>query len=109
MMDKRVRCQIELALLNNCNDDKTLQRVQDSARNAGLLTAEIDAALAQRSFDIRTHAAIRLACAIQHGDPTSLFFARKRARAIGITAQTIADIEQLVHAMPQRNVAPAGD
>lgn len=108
-MDKRVRCQIELALLNNCNDDETMQRARNSARDAGLSSAEIDAALAQRSFDIRTHAAIRLACAIQHGDPTSLFFARKRARAIGITAQTIADIEQLVHAMPPRNDAPVGE
>lgn len=81
----RVAAQLKLALLCDCGCHETLNRLEHEARRSGLTGAEIDAALAGRSFEARTAAAVTFACALKSGDAGQLERARLRAVQFGIS------------------------
>lgn len=81
----RVRSQLKLALLGDCGCLRTLTKVEKEAKLAGLTGAEIDAALAGRSFEARTAAALSYACAVKSGQPALLERTRTRALQFGVS------------------------
>lgn len=100
----RMMSQLRLALLNDCGCEDTLAKVENEARDAGLSGADIDAALAERSFDIRTSAILALGCAIKNADLPAYTAARKRVLDCGLTHEALdyfeAAIDQLLKEMP---------
>lgn len=100
----RVVSQLELALLNDCGCDRTLDAARATASEAGLSGAEIEAALGKRSFDIRTSAIVALACAMKAGDAKRLKAARIEARQLGWTTQEIGRFEGLSRAILARQL-----
>tara|TARA_R110001599_G_scaffold229635_1_gene428843 strand:- start:1310 stop:1636 length:327 start_codon:yes stop_codon:yes gene_type:complete len=86
---ERILSQLKLALLNDCGCEDTLSKVEEDARDAGLSGADIDAALGERSFDVRTTAVLALGCAIKNGDAAAGECARERALALGLTAEEL--------------------
>lgn len=87
---ERILSQLRLAMLNDCGCEDTLLNAQDSARGAGLSSAEIDAALGERSFDVRTSAVLALGCALKKGDLSAYAKAEIHALARGLTAEELA-------------------
>lgn len=96
---KRVLRQVELALLSDCDCAITLGEIRNEASAAGLTGVEIEAALAQRSFDVRTSALVALACAIKSAQGTMLETARQRAAALAWSADEIAAFERIAESM----------
>jgi hypothetical protein len=88
----RVTAQLKLALLGDCGCDRTMGRLEREARSSGMTGAEIDAALAGRSFEARTAAIVAYACALKAGETDRIEQARSRASQIGITAQELSAI-----------------
>ena len=86
---ERTLSQLRLALLNDCGCEDTLSKAEDDARNAGLTGAEIDAALIERSFDVRTSAVLAFGCALKHGDPSALAKAEEHALSCGLTGDEL--------------------
>ncbi|PHR19870.1 MAG: hypothetical protein COA41_06875 [Sphingopyxis sp.] len=86
---ERILSQLKLALLNDCGCEDTISKAEEDARDAGLSGADIDAALGERSFDVRTAAVLALGCAIKNGDAAARYSARKRALALGLTAEEL--------------------
>ncbi|WP_422344663.1 hypothetical protein [Parasphingorhabdus sp.] len=86
---ERILSQLKLALLNDCGCEDTLSRAEEEARDAGLSGADIDAALGERSFDVRTMAVLAFGCALKNGDVTARESARERALALGLTAEEL--------------------
>ena len=82
---ERINAQLKLALLGDCGCLKTLSDLSSKARAQGLTGAEIDTALAGRSFEARSDAAIVYACAIKSGDNAIVSEARDRAMRLGLT------------------------
>jgi hypothetical protein len=85
----RTTAQLKLALLGDCGCAQTLGGLARDARRRGLTGAEIDTALAGRSFEARSDAAIAYACAIKSGDGKALAAAHARALRIGLTQREI--------------------
>ncbi|WP_417612490.1 hypothetical protein [Parasphingorhabdus sp.] len=86
---ERILSQLKLALLNDCGCEDTLSKAEEDARDAGLSGADIDAALGERSFDVRTAAVLTLGCAIKKGDAAARYSARERALDVGLTAEEL--------------------
>lgn len=82
---ERTLSQLRLALLNDCGCQNTLSKAEDDARDAGLTGAEIDAALVERSFDVRTSAVLAFGCALKSGDLSACARAENHALACGLT------------------------
>lgn len=82
---RRLLAQLRLALLADCGCERTLSAVDLGARQAGLTGAEIDAAVAGKSFEARTDAALAFACAIKLDDHERIAIARARAMRFGIS------------------------
>ena len=88
---RRVLAQLRLALLADCGCERTLSALDLGARQAGLTGAEIDAAIAGKSFEARTDAALAFACAIKLGDRERIAGAHERALRFGVS-ETDLDI-----------------
>ena len=101
---ERILCQLKLALLNDCGCEDTLSKAEEDARDAGLSGADIDAALGERSFDVRTAAVLALGCAIKNGDAAARYSARERALAVGLTAEELDFLTSFVSEF--RGLAP---
>lgn len=84
-LNHRVRVQLALALLSKTSTDRKRAALIRDARRAGLTGAEIDAAMAGRSFSARTAAVIDFASALQSGLDGEVSRCRSRASALGIT------------------------
>lgn len=83
--NERILSQLRLALLSDCGCEHTLSKAEQDARDAGLSGAEIDAALVERSFDVRTSAVLAFGCALKNGDQSACERAEKQALACGLT------------------------
>lgn len=88
----RIDAQLRLALLGDRRTPKALAALERAARRAGLTGAEIDAALAGRSFDIRTSAVIAVARALRAGCPAEVEQARRRALSLGLCAAELLSV-----------------
>lgn len=88
----RTQAQLRLALLGDCGCRTALAGLEAAARSAGLTGAEIDAALAGRSFDARTAAALAFACAIKAGETAARAQARAHALRLGISEGELSAI-----------------
>ncbi|ASK88832.1 hypothetical protein [Sphingorhabdus sp. SMR4y] len=86
---ERILSQLKLALLSDCACKDVLSDAEKEARDAGLSGADIDAALGERSFDVRTAAILDLGCAIRNDDSAALDSAMRRALALGLTAEEL--------------------
>jgi hypothetical protein len=100
----RLDAQLRLALLGDCGCPEILANLDANARHAGLTGAEIDAALAGRSFDARTATAIAFAQALKLSSPPEIRQARRRARRLGFSAAELTDIERKVGSILQEGV-----
>jgi hypothetical protein len=81
----RIMAQLRLALLSDCGCHKTLGALADEAQSHGLTGAEIDTALAGRSFEARADAALAYACAIKSGATDAIAGAHARAARLGLS------------------------
>ncbi len=96
---KRMLQQVELALRSDCQCAITLDELRIEASAAGLTGVEIDAALAQRSFDVRTSALVSLACAIKSANAAALESARQQAATLGWSDEEIAEFARIARGM----------
>ena len=96
---KRMLQQVELALRSDCQCAITLDELRLEASASGLTGVEIDAALAQRSFDVRTSALVSLACAIKSANAAALESARQQAADLGWSAKEIASFARIAKGM----------
>ena len=91
--NERILSQLRLALLRDCGCEETLSHAENTAREAGLSGAEIDAALVERSFDVRTSAVLAFGCALKSGDRSARAEAEKQALASGLTRKELEFFE----------------
>lgn len=96
---KRMLQQVELALRGDCQCAVTLDELRLEASASGLTGVEIDAALAQRSFDVRTSALVSLACAIKSANAAALESARQQAATLGWSDKEIAEFGRIAKGM----------
>ncbi|MEP5064296.1 hypothetical protein [Nisaea sp.] len=96
---ERMLQQVELALRSDCRCAITLDEMRSEASAAGLTGVEIEAALAQRSFDVRTSALVSLACAIKSDNAAALENARQQATALGWSDREIASFARIAKGM----------
>jgi hypothetical protein len=94
---ERILSQLRLALLNDCGCEDRLSKAEDDARDAGLTGAEIDAALVERSFDVRTSAILAFGCALKQGDLSACAKAEKHALSCGLTRDELQFVKGFVH------------
>ncbi len=89
-LDPRTRLLIEIALAGERGAPALVRQQADAATEIGLCGAEIDAARAGRSFDVRGARALELALAIKRSD-----YREVRARAIqaGFDEEACREIE----------------
>lgn len=92
----RLRVQLELALLGDCGCATTIARLEREARSSGLTGAEIDAALAGRSFDATAAAVLAFACALKSEAAGQIENARRRAQDVGITDRELMAVARKV-------------
>jgi hypothetical protein len=88
--------QVTLAIFSGCGCDETMAAADSDARLAGLTGAEIDQALAGRSFSARESAAVSLACAMKSENADEIAAARTRAETFGLCPIEIEQVEDLV-------------
>lgn len=91
--------QVELALRSDCRCAITLDELRLEASAAGLTGVEIEAALAQRSFDVRTSALVSLACAIKSANAAALENAQQQALALRWSDKEIALFTRIAEGM----------
>lgn len=94
-LDERARLSIEMALVGNQGDPVLMRRQEEEAARLGMCGAEIDAARAGRSFDLRRARLLQLALAAkceERGD------ARRRAFQAGIDSQACREVETIAKA-----------
>ena len=96
---ERMLQQVELALRSDCRCAITLDEMRSEASAAGLTGVEIEAALAQRSFDVRTSALVSLACAIKSANAAALENAKQQALALGWSGEEIALFARIAEGM----------
>jgi len=85
--------QLALALLARCVCCETRDKLEQEARSAGLTGAEIDAAWAGRSFDVKCSAAIRFALAVRSFSEIAIATSRARALRMGLTREELDLVE----------------
>lgn len=95
-LSERVMSQLRLAVLSDCNCHITVADAAKDARTAGLSGAEIDAALTQRSFDIRTSAVLDYGCALKRGDLSLCAKAHQHALHCGLSAEELDCVKSFV-------------
>ena len=105
-LDKRIGILVEIALTHDSDRSRTIERQEKAARHLGVTGAEMDAARAGRSFDVKSGAAVRLALAVQSQNRSAITAARERASQVGLNESDLAAIERLT-AKIQRCVSPA--
>lgn len=94
-LNDRLQLQIEVALDQYCDCSKTLSSQERRADQLGLTRAEVDAARAQRGFDVHTAAAIDFACAIASQEQTRIFVASVKALRVGLSMDQLELIAAL--------------
>lgn len=95
----RTMAKLRLALLADCGCLRTLGELSAQARLNGLTGAEIDTALAGRSFEARSDAALAYACAIKSGDPGLVGSARTRALRLGLSESELTTVAAAARAI----------
>jgi hypothetical protein len=95
-LNARILSQLRLALLSDCGCEDRLSKAEEEARTAGLSGAEIDAALAERSFDVRTSAVLAFGCALKNGDSSAVARAKTHALACGLSESDLVFVESFV-------------
>ncbi|WP_419320566.1 hypothetical protein ACN2C7_06365 [Caulobacter sp. ErkDOM-E] len=85
--------QLALALLARCVCPQTRAKAEQEARSAGLTGAEIDAAWAGRSFDVKASAAITFALAVRSFSEIAIAASRSRALRMGLSPQELELVE----------------
>lgn len=88
-----LNAQLALALLARCACPETRAKFEQEARAAGLTGAEIDAAWAGRSFDVKCTAAIGFALAVRSFSDIAIANSRARALRMGLTSAELELIE----------------
>ena len=91
-LPSRLTFQLKLALASDCGCQETLGNLELEAKSAGLTGAEIDAALAGRSFEARTAAIIAFVCALKAENQERIDGARTTAVMLGITSAELSAI-----------------
>lgn len=95
VLDPRMRLSIEMALTGHRGIHALMRRQDEAATRLGLRGAEIDAARAGRSFDLRIARALELAIALRRGDGAA---ARSRAIGAGLDEAACREIARLARA-----------
>lgn len=90
----RFEAQLQLALLGDTACMTTLAKLMNAAQRAGLSGAEIDAALAGRSFEVRTSVLLAYARALKLGDQIEAELERQRGARLGVSAVAFNRIAQ---------------
>ncbi|MDB5974422.1 MAG: hypothetical protein JWR07_1182 [Nevskia sp.] len=92
-----MKIQIELALLEGRDGAGRQALRAEHARRLGLTGAEIDAACAGRSHEVRIAAAVALACVVRDDTAERIEQARARALRLGIDEDLAVAIEEMAH------------
>ncbi len=95
-LEARMQLLVELALDAECSCQQVRSNQEARAKTLGLVGVEIDAARERRSFDVRTSAAIDVACALAFSDNENIRAAEQQALAVGFTPQELALLRELV-------------
>lgn len=90
----RLEAQLRLALLGDTACMATLADLMNQAQCVGLSGAEIEAALAGRSFEVRTSVLLAYARALKQGDPVEADLKRQHGARLGVTASAFDRIAQ---------------
>lgn len=98
-LHQRLVSELRLALLADCGCEDTLRELKGDARATGLTGAEIDTALRGSSFEARTTAALRYACALKATDRSVIVSAREQLHAAGFSDVAISEITKAVQAI----------
>jgi hypothetical protein len=96
-LDVRLQMLVELALNADCACDKARSRQDARARKLGLVGAEVDAARARKSFDVRTAAAIDMACALAFADNERIRAAEQQALEVGFNPHELRRLRKLAN------------
>ncbi len=96
ILDARLQIQIELALDADCACERTRAQQEARAQRLGLVGAEVDAARARTSFDVRAAAAVDLACAMASGDDERICATERLALAVGFAPAELEELRILV-------------
>lgn len=91
---RRLEAQLRLALLGDTVCMTTLAQLMGQAQRAGLSGAEIDAARAGRSFEVRTSVLLAYARALKRGDEVEAELKRQRGERLGVTPSAFERIAQ---------------
>jgi len=91
-LDPRTRLSIEMALAGDRGAPAVILQQDDAAARIGMCGAEIDAARAGRSFDVRGARALELALAIKRSDYREV---RSRAIQAGFDDEACREIERI--------------
>ena len=94
-LDPRMLLSIEMALAGDRGAPALIRQQDEAAARIGMCGAEIDAARAGRSFDVRGSRALELALAVRRGKYRD---ARSRAIRAGIDAELCREIERIASA-----------
>ncbi|WP_093222905.1 hypothetical protein [Sphingomonas sp. NFR15] len=94
-LDAPARLSIAMALTGNRGDPALMRRQDEEAAQLGMSGAEIDAARAGRSFDLRRTRVLRLALAVKGEERAD---ARRLAIQAGIDSQVCREIETIAKA-----------
>jgi hypothetical protein len=98
-LDARLQMLVELALDADCACVKARSRQDARARKLGLVGAEVDAARARKSFDVRTAAAIDMACALAFADDERIRAAEQQALAVGFNPHELIRLRKLANSL----------
>ncbi len=91
-LGERMDVQLRLALLDDASGGASLVALVDEARRAGLSGAEIDAAMAGRSFEVRTAALLAFARALRAGDQPDVERMRQACLRLGFPSLTLDQV-----------------
>jgi hypothetical protein len=92
-LSPKLMLQVEASLRSDCECADTLRRLFDRGRQLGLTSAELDAALDGSSFEVRSAAAVALACALKSADAEDVASARLAGLRAGLTSAELVQIE----------------
>lgn len=90
----RLEAQLRLALLGDTACMTMRAELMNQAQRAGLSGAEIDAALAGRSFEVRASVLLAYARALKLGDRIEAELKRQRGARLGMSALAFERIAQ---------------
>lgn len=92
-LSPKLMLQVEASLRSDCECADTLRHLFDRGRQLGLTSAELDAALDRSSFEVRSAAAVALACAVKGADAEDVVSARRAGLGAGLTSAELDQIE----------------